>query len=40
VSQAYLDADTFAATFGLNQAAFQALPKWKQVNKKKEADLF
>jgi len=38
--QAFLDPATFVATFGMDLAAFHNLPKWKQVSKKKEFDLF
>jgi hypothetical protein len=36
----YLSDPDFQATFGMNKTAFQALPKWKQQNHKKEHSLF
>jgi len=36
----YLDADTFKATFGMDSAAFKAMPKWKRDAAKKKAGLF
>lgn len=38
--EAYLDEDAFEKIIGMPRAEFQALPKWKQVVKKKEAGLF
>ena len=36
----YLSADDFQATFKMDLAAFQAMPKWKQQTAKKSAGLF
>jgi hypothetical protein len=38
--EAYLSDADFAAAFGVDRAAFKALPAWKQVRSKKEAGLF
>ena len=35
-----LSDDEFVKTLGMSRAEFNALPKWKQNNKKKEAGLF
>ena len=37
---AALDGDAFRATFGMDRAAFDALPKWKQTALKKQHGLF
>ena len=36
----YLDDDTFMALFNMDKSQFVALPKWRQVAKKKELGLF
>merc|ERR1719313_1866621 len=36
----YLSDDDFQTIFGMDRAAFGALPKWKQNNAKKAKDLF
>lgn len=38
--ETYLSNEEFQQLFGMDQAAFAAMPKWKQVNKKKELGLF
>lgn len=36
----YLSEQEFKKYFGMTKAQFKLLPKWKQINKKKELKLF
>ncbi|KAL0214904.1 hypothetical protein P9112_007088 [Eukaryota sp. TZLM1-RC] len=38
--ESYLDDEAFAKEFGMSKGEFYALPKWKQVRKKKETGFF
>ena len=40
VKEAYLTDEEFQTVFKMTRAAYNALPKWKQANKKKETGLF
>ena len=40
IGQEYLKADDFCTVFQMSIAEFYAMPKWKQISKKKQAGLF
>ena len=40
IGQEYLQAGDFFTVFQMSVAEFYAMPKWKQISKKKQAGLF
>ena len=40
VQELYLSPDEFQATFGVDLAAFQKMPKWKRDQAKKKAKIY